>query len=45
MARLASLHVDALLPGHVLLTLTDGGAHVQQAHAAFESLLVPGNIL
>ena len=44
-ARLASLHVDALMPGHLLLTLAEGGAHVQQAQAAFETLLVPGNIL
>jgi glyoxylase-like metal-dependent hydrolase (beta-lactamase superfamily II) len=44
-ARLASLRVDALLPGHLLLTLPDGGEYVRQALAAFEMLLVPGNIL
>lgn len=44
-ARLAELHVDALMPGHLLMTLADGVAHVQRAHAAFETLLVPENIL
>jgi glyoxylase-like metal-dependent hydrolase (beta-lactamase superfamily II) len=44
-ARLATLQVDALMPGHLLLTLSDGAEHVRQAHAAFETLLVPGNIL
>ncbi len=44
-ARLAQLKVDALMPGHLLLTLADGGAHVRQAHAAFETLLIPDNIL
>jgi glyoxylase-like metal-dependent hydrolase (beta-lactamase superfamily II) len=44
-ARLAQLRVDALMPGHLLMTLTDGGEHVNQAHATFETLLVPGNIL
>jgi glyoxylase-like metal-dependent hydrolase (beta-lactamase superfamily II) len=44
-ARLAQVQVDALMPGHLLLTLAGGGEHVRQAHAAFETLLVPGNIL
>jgi hydroxyacylglutathione hydrolase len=44
-ARLAQLKVDALLPGHLLMTLADGAEHVQRAHAAFEKLLVPDGIL
>jgi glyoxylase-like metal-dependent hydrolase (beta-lactamase superfamily II) len=44
-ARLVPLQVDALMPGHLLFTLADGGSHVRQAHAAFEQLLVPPSIL
>lgn len=44
-ARLAKLQVDALMPGHLLMTLADGADHVRHAHAAFETLLVPENIL
>jgi len=44
-ARLANVRFDALMPGHLLMTLADGADHVRQAHAAFETLLIPENIL
>lgn len=43
--RLSELDVDALMPGHLLMTLADGSDHIQRAHAAFETLLIPENIL
>jgi glyoxylase-like metal-dependent hydrolase (beta-lactamase superfamily II) len=41
MEKLAQLEVRALLPGHGLLPLTDGQAHINRALAAFRQLRVP----
>lgn len=45
MTRLADLAVDALLPGHGLLPLTDGQAEIDRALATFRNLLVPPSLL
>ncbi len=45
MTRLAGLAVDALLPGHGLLPLTDGQAEINRALATFRKLLVPPSLL
>ncbi len=44
-AKLAELEYDAFLPGHMALSLRDGTRHVRAAHAAFEKLLPPKQLL
>lgn len=44
-ARLARLRVDALLPGHQDLVLTDGATHLAKAAEAFARLTPPPNIV
>jgi hypothetical protein len=36
---------DALLPGHLQISLSDGKSHVQKAGDAFRKLGVPQNLL
>jgi len=45
MAKLAELEVDALLPGHLALSLHRGQRHVASAHRAFQGLALPPSIL
>jgi glyoxylase-like metal-dependent hydrolase (beta-lactamase superfamily II) len=44
-AKLAQLEVDALLPGHLALSLKRGQRHIASAHRAFQRLGVPQSIL
>jgi hydroxyacylglutathione hydrolase len=44
-ATLAELEVDALLPGHLALSLKRGQRHIASAHRAFQRLGVPPSIL
>jgi len=44
-AKLAELEVDALLPGHLALSLKRGQRHIAAAHHAFQRLGVPPSIL
>jgi glyoxylase-like metal-dependent hydrolase (beta-lactamase superfamily II) len=43
--KIAQLDFDALLPGHLQISLGNGKAHVDQAHAAFQQLGVPPNLM
>ncbi len=43
--KMATLDFDALLPGHLQISLRGGKAHVDQAAAAFKQLGVPPNLL
>jgi glyoxylase-like metal-dependent hydrolase (beta-lactamase superfamily II) len=43
--KLAALEVDALLPGHLTISLSQGTRHIQKAWNALERLAVPPNIL
>lgn len=43
--RLAELPVDALLPGHLDLVLSDGAAHLARAAESFRRLVPPPNIV
>ena len=43
-AKLAVLDFDALLPGHLAISLQNGKRHVQAAHAVFNKLGVPKNL-
>ena len=43
MERLAGLHFEALLPGHLTITLREGKRHVDTAVAAFRGLGLPRN--
>ena len=43
--KLASLSFDALLPGHLSLTLNGGRAHVQKAVDCLDRRVIPPNIL
>jgi len=43
-AKLAQLEVDALLPGHLGLSLQRGQRHIALAHRAFQGLAVPPSI-
>jgi hydroxyacylglutathione hydrolase len=44
-AKLAELEVDALLPGHLTLSLQRGQRHIASAHRAFQKLGVPPSVL
>src|SRR5579875_995437 len=43
--KLAALKVDALLPGHLTISLSQGARHIQKAWDTLERLVVPPNIL
>jgi glyoxylase-like metal-dependent hydrolase (beta-lactamase superfamily II) len=43
-AKVAALDFDALLPGHLAISLQNGKRHVQAAHAVFSHLGVPKNL-
>jgi glyoxylase-like metal-dependent hydrolase (beta-lactamase superfamily II) len=43
--KISALDFDALLPGHLQISLRGGKAHVEQAAAAFRQLGVPPNLL
>jgi hydroxyacylglutathione hydrolase len=43
--KLAALKVDALLPGHLTISLNQGARHIQKAWDTLERLVVPPNIL
>ncbi|MDE3178484.1 MAG: MBL fold metallo-hydrolase [Acidobacteriota bacterium] len=43
--NLAALAVDALLPGHLTISLSQGARHIQKAWDTLEHLVVPPNIL
>jgi len=45
MAKLSELGVDALLPGHLTLSLHRGHRHIASAHRAFQGLALPPSIL
>lgn len=45
MAKAAALEFDALLPGHLQISLRGGKEHVDAAMAAFGQLGVPGNLM
>ena len=42
---MAALDFDALLPGHLQISLSGGKAHVDAAAAAFRQLGVPPNLM
>jgi glyoxylase-like metal-dependent hydrolase (beta-lactamase superfamily II) len=44
-AKVAALEFDALLPGHMQISLFEGKRHVESAAAAFRQLGVPPNLL
>jgi glyoxylase-like metal-dependent hydrolase (beta-lactamase superfamily II) len=44
-AKVAALEFDALLPGHLQISLYEGKRHVESAAAAFGQLGVPPNLL
>lgn len=44
-AKVAALDFDALLPGHLQITLRNGKEHVERAAAAFQQLGVPPNLM
>ena len=44
-AKAAALDFDALLPGHLQISLRGGKQHVDQAAAAFRQLGVPPNLM
>ena len=44
-AKVAALDFDALLPGHLQISLRNGKQHVEQAAAAFRQLGVPPNLM
>ena len=44
-AELSKEKVDSLFPGHLQFALCHGGRHLEKARRAFESLMVPPNIL
>jgi len=39
--RLRTLAIDALLPGHLAVSLRDGQRHIEKANEALDSLLIP----
>lgn len=41
--RMATVEFDALLPGHLSISLRDGKRHVDAAAAAFSKLMIPRN--
>jgi hydroxyacylglutathione hydrolase len=43
--KLRDLGVDALLPGHLTLSLKDGQRHIERANEALDRLLVPEQIV
>lgn len=43
--KLAALSIDALLPGHMALALSQGHRHIQQALAITQRLLVPPQLI
>jgi glyoxylase-like metal-dependent hydrolase (beta-lactamase superfamily II) len=43
--KIAALEFDALLPGHLQISLSDGKEHVDKAAAAFRQLGVPPNLM
>jgi hydroxyacylglutathione hydrolase len=43
MKKMASVAFDALLPGHLSISLRDGKRHVDMAAAAFGQLMIPRN--
>jgi hydroxyacylglutathione hydrolase len=43
--KLAKLRVDVLLPGHLTISLSEGGSHIQQAWHTVERLSLPPNII
>lgn len=45
MAKLARLEIDALLPGHLAISLNRGQRHIAAAHRAFQGLALPPSIL
>jgi glyoxylase-like metal-dependent hydrolase (beta-lactamase superfamily II) len=45
MAKAVALDFDALLPGHLQISLRNGKQHVEQAAAAFRQLGVPPNLM
>jgi len=45
MDKLVDLEVDALLPGHLAISLNRGQRHIASAHRAFQGLAVPPSIL
>jgi len=45
MSRLAELEFDALLPGHLMISMTNGKRHVDHAAQVFSRLGVPKNVI
>jgi hydroxyacylglutathione hydrolase len=43
--KMATVEFDALLPGHLSISLKDGKRHVDAAAAAFRQLLIPRNAI
>jgi hypothetical protein len=44
-SKLAELEFDALLPGHLGISLSNGRRHIEAAKATFDKLLVPASIV
>ncbi|WP_053218169.1 MBL fold metallo-hydrolase [Virgibacillus senegalensis] len=44
-AKLSDVEADVLLPGHYQPALKNGANHVQKAHATFQSMGIPSNIV
>jgi hypothetical protein len=44
-AKVVDLDFDALIPGHLQISLRFGKEHVQKAAAAFQQLGVPPNLM
>jgi glyoxylase-like metal-dependent hydrolase (beta-lactamase superfamily II) len=43
--RLRTLGIDALLPGHLTLSLRDGQRHIERANDALDRLLIPEQVV
>ena len=41
--KMAEIDFDALLPGHLAISLTNGKRHVDQTAAQFRKLMIPRN--
>lgn len=44
LAKLAALEADALLPGHLAISLSGGSKHIRKANDYFERMLLPPSI-
>jgi hypothetical protein len=43
--NLRGLRIDALFPGHLAFSLSDGQRHIETANRALDTLLIPNQIV